>query len=205
MVRAACVSRIYGALFAAGVPFRAFLANLINCCASLGALWQYFYGRKAGRRLAWQKTEHMYPGRTALALEKRDLLDVLLEMEFLSRDQAAALRAGMPADADAADYLLETGLIGEDILCLGISMQCGVPAARLDLERIRRQVVRSLPTYVERRFGLVPCDMQAGRLTLVGRRVPGTEAFDELKTLTSLKLEFHIVPNSDYEALRRLL
>jgi adsorption protein B len=54
-VRMACVWRIFGPAFALGVPLRTFLANLINCFASVRATWRYFLAKRDRRKLVWQK------------------------------------------------------------------------------------------------------------------------------------------------------
>jgi adsorption protein B len=54
-------ARIYGWIFAAGVPVRMVWANLVNGVATLEALRQFFFWRMQSRALVWRKTEHDYP------------------------------------------------------------------------------------------------------------------------------------------------
>jgi adsorption protein B len=54
-------ARIYGWMFAAGVPVRTLWANLVNCAATIGALRQFFVSRMQSRALEWRKTDHVYP------------------------------------------------------------------------------------------------------------------------------------------------
>jgi adsorption protein B len=65
--RMAASARIYGWRFAAAVPFRVPVANVINSIAALRAFGHYVAARWAGRPLLWLKTEHRYPSRAALA------------------------------------------------------------------------------------------------------------------------------------------
>jgi adsorption protein B len=58
-------ARIYGWIFAAGVPVRMVWANLVNGVATLEALRQFFFWRMQRRALVWRKTEHDYPETTA--------------------------------------------------------------------------------------------------------------------------------------------
>lgn len=203
-LRASCVARTYGLPFAAGVPIRAVYANLVNCCASLAAIWQYVKSRIQQRKLIWQKTDHVYPSALRLPLERRDLFEVLVECGCLSFEQAVALRNGMPARVEAAAYLLETGLVSEDALCLALSVQCGVQAVRVNLDLVKKHVLRSLPAHVEERYGVLPFDVQQGRLAIAGWLAPRAEVLEHLKALTSLDVEFHVVRSSDYQALREL-
>src|SRR5262245_20682523 len=42
-LRAQCAARIYGVKFAAAVPLRAVWGNVLNCCATLAALYQFLH------------------------------------------------------------------------------------------------------------------------------------------------------------------
>ena len=204
-LRMACVARIYGLAFAAAVPLRVFHTNLVNSCAALRALQQYARARRTGSRLAWQKTEHVYPSRAALSFERRELLAVLMDCGALTEDTADGMRRSGSIYPEPERFLLEGGYVSEDLLCLALSLQSGVQAMRLDIRCVEPRVVRSLPAYIQRRFGLVPFDMRNGTLTLAGWRVPSPEIFEQLKSLTDLELDFRLVPNSDYQALCRML
>ena len=116
-VRVMCASRIFGLHFAFGVPLRSFLANLINCCASLSAIWRYVHARFEGRTLIWLKTDHAYPVRELLAVPRRDFAEVLLSGGFMSNEKLAFIVAGMPEGADLAEYLFANGMLTDEDLC----------------------------------------------------------------------------------------
>lgn len=202
VLRGACVSRIYGLRFAIGVPFRAVHANVVNCSASIAALRHYVSARVHGRKLVWQKTDHMYPRAQTLPLKRRDLLQVLLDAGYLSTQEVTELHKQLPPDVDPAQYLLKSGLVSEDLLCLSLSLQCGVPAVRVNHALVRKHVLRSLPAYIEERYGLLPFDIQDGKLAVAGWLVPPAGVLEELRTLTNLEIEFQLVRSSDYLALR---
>ncbi|MCS7041982.1 MAG: glycosyl transferase family protein [Bryobacteraceae bacterium] len=61
-----CSARIYGWMFALGVPVRMVWGNAINAAASLGAAWQYLRSKWTGEPLRWLKTEHYYPSLESL-------------------------------------------------------------------------------------------------------------------------------------------
>ena len=65
-IRMACVTRVYGPLFALGVPLRLPYANLLNAAATVRAVASYTSARIRGLPLRWIKTEHSYPSRAAL-------------------------------------------------------------------------------------------------------------------------------------------
>lgn len=204
-LRGLCVGRIFGWGFAMGVPLRVFHANLINCCASLRALWRYSNARMLNRPLVWLKTEHAYPARDLLAEHRRELSDVLLACGFLSEGELADIKTHSSEDAAIADYLLSNDLISEEDLCHAISLQSGVPATQIDIRRVKRHVVRSLPAHIEKRFGVVPFHVEGGRMMVAGTRVPPSSLFDELKSFTRLHIDFQLVTPGNYNQLRSLL
>lgn len=59
--RTALSARIYGWRFAAFSPLRTIYANVVNCIATVLALWDYARARRSGARLSWRKTDHAYP------------------------------------------------------------------------------------------------------------------------------------------------
>jgi bacteriophage N4 adsorption protein B len=79
VIRMAFVGRIYGVVFALGVPVRAVWANALNCAATLQAVARFTTARALGRPLKWLKTEHSYPSRTALLDQRRRLGEILVD------------------------------------------------------------------------------------------------------------------------------
>jgi adsorption protein B len=204
-IRIVCVERIFGLVFALGVPLRSFHANLVNCLASFGAMWHYANARLRGRPLVWLKTEHAYPSRDALLLHRRELADVLVSSGYISEDMRLRIQREIPPDTDLADFLLTNSIISDDDLCKAMSVQFGVPSARVDPRRVKPRVVRSLPAHVEERFSIVPFGLQDGRLFVAGPRVPPSSVYGELKSFTRLHVEFQLVTQRNYEELRQLL
>lgn len=204
-LRAACVAKVFGPMFAAGVPLRCFHGNLVNCCASLAAMWRYLHSRLHRRPLAWLKTEHAYPRHEALVLHRRDLGEVLAAAGYITERVLARVRAEMPPNGDLADYLLMKRLISEDDLCKAIGLQSGVPSARVDPRRVKARIARTLPAHVEKRFGIVPFNVQDGRLLVAGASVPPPAVFEELRSFTRLPIEFQLVTKRNYQELRALL
>jgi len=204
-VRTVCAGRVYDWTFALGVPLRCFHGNFINCCASLRAMWLYTGARLARTPLVWVKTEHAYPNREALLLQRRELDDVLLGCGYLSQEQLAEARNNLPPDADLAEHLVAQGTLSDEELVSALSLQSGVPSARVDHRQVKLRIARSLPAHVERRFGVVPFSVDSGRLLVASRRVPPPDALEEMKNYTRLQIEPQLVTSRNYEELRRLL
>jgi bacteriophage N4 adsorption protein B len=204
-LRAVCVARLFGSRFALGVPLRVFHANLINSIASVGAVCRFARARAEERPLAWLKTDHAYPTAEALQPNHRELSDVLIRSGFISGEQLSTLQAGMPPEVNLADFLLANGLISDEDLCRAISLQCGLPSARIDIQNVKARTLRSLPAHVQRRFGIVPFRVHDGRLHVATTRAPSPELFEQLKGLTRLSVEFQLVTEKNYQELERLL
>ncbi|MBM3774615.1 MAG: glycosyl transferase family protein [Acidobacteria bacterium] len=60
-LRTWCAARIYGWIFALGVPLRSIWGNWINGAATVCALWRYGRARLRREPLRWIKTEHTFP------------------------------------------------------------------------------------------------------------------------------------------------
>ena len=204
-LRMVCVGRIFGPAFALAVPLRSFHGNLVNCSATLRALWRYVHAKWQGRALVWLKTEHAYPTRDALAQQRRELTDVLVGCGFISEQKLTLAMAGMPAGADLPEYLRSNGAISDDDLCKALSLHSGVPSLRVDARKVKALVARSLPVHLERRLGVVPVRVHSGKLLVAGQRVLSSEALEELQGFTSLGVEFQLVTQRNYEELRKLL
>ena len=204
-VRAICVGRIFGLAAASTVPLRCFHANLINCVAALCAMRDFFHARRGNRALAWRKTEHAYPNRELLHAHRRELVDVLIGCGLVSEDQMARARQQLEAGSTLDLLLLANGLVNEEELCRAMSVQSGLAAARLDAENLRTSLLRNLPAHIEERYGLLPFDVKAGRLLVASASVPPESAFDEVKDLAGLPVDFQLVTQSTYAKLRELL
>lgn len=59
--RAYCVTRVYGVFAVIAIPLRWPVANLINCLATVRALYQYLVSIFTRTTIAWVKTEHELP------------------------------------------------------------------------------------------------------------------------------------------------
>ncbi len=204
-LRAICVTRLFGCWFACGVPFRALHANLINSAASFAAIWGFAKAHAQRRPLVWLKTEHAYPSRESLRLQRRELADVLVSSGCISQEQLAKAQMQMPQDADLADFLLTNRLVSDEELCQALGLQCGLRSARIDVRDVKSRVIRSLPAHVQKRFGIVPFRVHGGRLHVAATRAPSSNVFEELKSFTPLPIEFQLVTRQNYDELQDLL
>jgi adsorption protein B len=204
-LRMTYTGRLYGFSFAAGVPLRAFLGNLINCCASLRAMWQYAAAKLGYRPLAWLKTEHAYPQRDGRSAHSRPLADVLVNSGLISQARMNELVEELRSDDYLAQVLLARGILPESAVAKAISLQSGVGFTEIDPSRIEPRVLRSLPFHVLQRSRVLPFEVRGGKLLVAGSQVPSAETYDLLQRFTALPVEFHLVTEGNLQNLQALV
>jgi adsorption protein B len=210
-LRMLCVGRIFGPLFAMGVPMRTFHGNLLNCFASLRATWRFFLAKRDKRKLVWQKTEHAYPTHASLAEHRRDFDEVVVNCGFIGQEDLADAKRRMadrdanPGDYNLGDYLFAEGLISDDDLCRAISLFSGVAEGHFDAGAVKKGVRRSLPAHLTSRFEIVPVEVNDGRLIVAGKQVLAPGALEIIRSFTSLAVDFHLTTRQNYSELRELL
>ena len=204
-LRMLCVGRIFGPTFALGVPLRSFLANLINCFASLRATWRYFHAKRDKRKLVWQKTEHAYPTHSGLAEHRRDFDEILVNQGFISHEDLAFAKQEMPVNAALGEYLFNQGMISDEDLCRALSLFTGAPMGRFAAENVKKGVRWSLPAHIARRLDIVPVALQGGRLVVAGRQGLSPEQLETIKGFTSLAGDFHLTTQQNFAEQQKLL
>jgi adsorption protein B len=204
-LRSCCVGRIFGWQAAAGVILRVFHANLINSAATFYALRNYILARRRKHTLSWNKTDHHYPQRDALHAHRRELSEVLIGQGYLSAEQIAAARIQSDVGATLDIFLLANRLIDEESLCKAMSLQSGLPTARLDKYKVEPRVLRGLPLQFRSQYSVVPFAIKSGKLLIATPMVPSTEIFDRVQEATHLPVEFQLVTHTAYKELCELV
>jgi adsorption protein B len=202
-VRACCAARIYGWLFALGVPLRTLWGNYINCAATVQALRRYFLARWRGEPLVWLKTDHLYPSRAALMEHKRRLGEVLVGSRYISPADRDSALASKPAAVRLGEYLVRLGKLREEELYEALSLQQSLPLGRPDPRSVSRAVTRSLPAPVARRWKLLPFRVAGGELFVAGSELPSEQMSRDLRRFSSLEMRFHLITPADFEAMAR--
>jgi adsorption protein B len=200
-VRMVCVARVYGIVFALGVPVRAVYANALNAAATFNALARYAIARARKRPLKWLKTEHTYPNRAALLAHKRKLGDILVASGALA---AAALKAALdsqPAGVLLGEHLVSTQQLTEDSLYDALSFQQGLPIGRIEATNVPRHIAHALPEHAIRQWGVLPFRVGEGSLFLATANLPTIAMNTALRAFTTLELRFHLVTPAKFENL----
>lgn len=200
-VRMGCATRIYGFVFAIGVPVRGVCGNWINSMATFRAVTAYLRARIQHRPLVWLKTEHAYPSRTALLEHKRRLGEILAGSGYVDESDLEQALATKPAGIRLGEHLVQLGRITEEELYEALSLQQSLPAGRLDPWVVNTNVARALPKQVIRDWQVLPFRIAAGSMHLASPEIPTDEMSRTLRSYTRLSLRFHLVTPRNFGEL----
>jgi adsorption protein B len=204
-VRMACVARVYGVLFALGVPVRAVYANALNAAATFNAVGRYAIARARKRPLKWLKTDHAYPNRAALLAHKRKLGDILVASGAVVAGALKTALETQPAGVMLGEHLVKAGQLTEDSLYEALSFQQGLPIAHVDAERVPKHVAHALPEHVVREWGVLPFRVGEGSLFVASAKLPTPQVNSSLRSFTALEIRFHLVTPTEFEKLATAL
>jgi hypothetical protein len=200
-----CVGRIYGALFALGVPVRTLLANTLNTAATLNALIRFATARALGRPLVWLKTDHSYPSRAALTGQRRKLGEILVSLGHLEPHEVARALNAMPDGMRLGEFLAGSGRLTEEHVYDGLSLQQGLPVERIEPADVPLCVARALPERAAREWRVLPFRVAEGQLFVAGPEPPTAAVTAALRNFTSLEVRFHLITPSRFESLAEAL
>ncbi len=196
-------ARIYGWKFASLVPVRVLLGNAINALATVSAIYGFARSKWTGEPLAWVKTDHAYPTRAALMLDRRPLGEILVGSQYLTAAELETALATRPPGLRIGEYLVSMGKLTEDVLYECLSLQQNVAFQDLDRGQVSRAVVRTLPAGVSRKWKVLGFKVAAGQLFVAGPDVPCDAMNADLRRFSSLEIRFHLVTPGNFEALSR--
>jgi adsorption protein B len=194
-------ARIYGWRFALAVPIRVLAANLINCCSTSRAIWNYAGAKIHGRQLRWAKTDHAFPNRAALIVDRKLLGEILTGGSWIEPLALEEALASKPSSRRLGEHLLFLGLITEPDLYAALALQNQLPLGVPEGESVSVAVARSLPASLIRKWRVLPFRVAAGALYVAGSELPGEEMHNDIRRFSSLELRFHLVTPTQFEAM----
>ncbi len=204
-VRIGCCARLYGFAFALLAPVRAVVANLVNATATFNALHKYLNSRLRGQPLVWLKTEHAYPSREALMIDRRLIGEILVMNGYLEQESLDEALSAKPAGLRIGEHLVQAGRISEEELYEALSLQQRLPLVDVAAEKVSRQVARALPAQLAQRWKVLPFRVQSGELHVAATDVPVESMETELRNHTSLELRFHLITPAGFHLLEQRL
>ena len=204
-VRALCVGRVYGLVFALGVPVRAVYANTLNTAATVQAVARYTWARVRGQPLKWLKTEHAYPARAALLAQKRKLGEILVSTGALPAAELAEALTERAPGTRLGEHLVGSRKLNMEALYQALSFQQGLPLAQVEPDAVPWPVAHALPEQVMREWQVLPFRIAERNLFVASPEAPGPETAQALRSFTSLEIRFHLVTPAEFERLANAL
>jgi adsorption protein B len=195
--------RIYGVLHAITVPLRVPYANILNGCATALAIFGFARAKLRGTEVRWVKTEHAYPNRAALLVDRARLGDVLVGNQWLTKEQLGAALATKPPGRRLGEHLMALGLLTEEELYQALSLQNNLPFGKSAMDPITLAITRSLPAAISKKWRVLPFRIAGGELHVAGPDLPSEEMESAIRRFSSFELRFHLVTPTDYDELAR--
>lgn len=200
-VRALCVGRIYGLIFALGVPVRAVYANALNTAATAQAVARFTWARLRGKPLKWLKTEHAYPARAALLAQKRKLGEILVSSGAIAAAELTAALAEQTQGMRLGEYLVDAHKLEIEALYQALSFQQGLPIAQIEPAAVPWPVAHALPEHAIRQWQVLPFRIAEQNLFVASPEAPGPETTQALRAFTPLEIRFHLVTPVEFDRL----
>lgn len=204
-LRIGLVKPYYGWAHALTVPLRIPFANLINALATLQALRRYAYSHLRHEPLVWLKTEHVYPDRASLVGHRPKLGEVLVRSNYIEQHELTQALDSQPAGVRIGEYLIQLGMLKEDLLYEALSLQQSIPLTFIEPGQVSRRVARCLPNSVLKHWRVVPYKIESGNIFLAGPDIPAPHMNASLRQFTRLEIRFHLVTPSNFARLERTL
>jgi adsorption protein B len=199
--RGLCVGRIYGFIFALGVPVRAVYANALNTAATVQAVARFTWARLRGKPLKWLKTEHAYPVRAALLAQKRKLGEILVSSGAIQAAELTAALAEQTQGMRLGEYLVDARKLEIEALYQALSFQQGLPIAQVEPADVPWPVAHALPEHAIRQWQVLPFRVAEQNLFVASPEAPGPETAHALRAFTPLEIRFHLVTPIEFERL----
>jgi adsorption protein B len=201
-VRMACAGRVYGPRFALGVPVRAVYANALNSAATVQAVVRYAVARMRGLPLRWFKTDHNFPSRAALLDQKRKLGEILISLGRLTAAQLRRALDTQPAGTRLGEHLVRIGMLGEADVYESLSLQQGLPIARIAASDVSVRVARAFPRHAVEQWRVLPFRVVESHLHVASPELPSPEMTVTLRQFTTLQVRFHLMAPTEFEKFR---
>ena len=201
VIRAVCSARIYGWKFAAGVPLRSLLGNVLNSLATVNAIARFVTALIERRPLVWLKTEHSYPSLAALAGHRRRLGEILVGSKYCTQSQLDQALATKPSERRLGEHMVALGMIEEGELYEALSLQSSLPAEAVEPAGLSTAIVRALPAHVVRDRRVIPVRVEQGDLILATPELPDDALTEQLAHFTRLRPRFVLVTPGNFARL----
>jgi len=153
---------------------RVVVGNMINFVATVRACWIYVASKVTRRPIAWNKTQHVFPGENELREYAKSVEDLLVEQGLVTRHQILeALEKERTGSAPLC--LLRMGLLDETHFTDVWARYSQLPVRRPDPARLPLDVLGLFSEEQSNEWGALPLERTEASL-VAGFREPPTPA-----------------------------
>lgn len=145
---------------------------------------------------------NLYSPQTSEAAHVRDMIDVLVEMEKITAQQAEQIRRqdAQKAPGGLEGLLKKAGATDEDILAARASL-CGFEFRRITAEAVNRHAFDKLEADYIRSNHIMPVAIENDVLIVATSEPTNVFAIDDVKRQTRMPVQVVVCPESDIQAV----
>ena len=136
---------------------------------------------------------------------KRRLGEVLLDLEYITGEVLEWAMANKPPGVRLGEFLVAAGKLTDEQRWEALSLQQGIEVFDIQPEHVELRIARSLPRSLMEELRVMPVRLEAGRLTLAAAAIPTDAMQKRILEYTKLRLEFSLVSDERFNALREHL
>ena len=135
------------------------------------------------------------------------VLDILIERQFLTREQVNAAAKSMRAENETTlDVLVSSGAIGVDEVLGTIADQFGLKYCHINPDAIKPEITHEISAEIALKYGIVPVVSDEESITVALSDPMGYDAIDSLRyVLHGRDVRAVVSPKEEIEAVRKKL
>ena len=136
--------------------------------------------------------------------EKDDyLVDILIDLAFVTADQVASLRAeAQSAGVGVVDLMLANKLVRPADVTQAKAAHFGAEVVDLNAAKITDEVIATIPRHIARKYRVVPVFKHEGSLTVALADPSDLDTIDSLTHLLRMEINLQVASEADIEAAR---
>jgi adsorption protein B len=181
---------------------RAIVGNAVNFCATTVAIKQFAHSSLTGERIAWQKTDHVFPSAGQLREHRRRLGDLLLENRLV---KIGELREALDIQQSSegkrsrklGQLLTRLGYVSDEDLLAVVGKQLGAPTFAIDHRLIDPEWLKKFPRRTAEKLLALPVRFSDGVMDVVcsNPAAPGLRV--ELEGLMGCKVRLGLARDNE--------
>jgi len=131
--------------------------------------------------------------------EKDDyLVDILIDLAFVTADQVASLRAeAQSAGVGVVDLMLANKLVRPADVTQAKAAHFGAEVVDLNAAKITDEVIATIPRHIARKYRVVPVFKHEGSLTVAAADSYNHDTIDSLTQLLRMEINLQVASEAD--------